>query len=318
MPDVRPVCFAFHVYVTVYCRPRWRWSWRRLWIRGFSAHSHAYRTGHSVAGAIAEVIRAREEGFVWVVDADISDYFDRVAHRGMLEKLAEQLSDTSLITLFAQWLATPASSGLTVRQRSEGLPQGAPISPLLANLYLSAFDCTISHPQRRYVRYADDFLILCRDYDAAEEALEGADAMLRREGLELNLGKTGITSFANGFDFLGVHFSADGQAAIVPDAERWLLPAGRLPMPDRPASGPAASSCPEEIPGILPPLLNTVHVVERGAYIHQRGERMVVTREGRDLLEIPLEKVDQVCVSQEGAVSFGALNAFLKRILVSW
>lgn len=281
--------------------------------RLMAPESHAYRPGHSVAGALTQVIEARREGFGWVVDGDISDYFDSIPHDLLLRRLGEALPDASPLSLFELWLKAPAAVGLTIRQRSGGLPQGAPISPLLSNLFLSRFDAGIRDGNRRYVRYADDFVILCRSYDDAEVALETADALLRGEGLELNFAKTRICSFADGFDFLGVHFLGGEQAAIIPEAGRWLLPKAEREVPGLPHEAAGAPLPRDEAPVALRPLLNTVHVAERGACLRLDGGRLLVSREDRELFEIPLEKLDQICVAQEGMISFGAMRALLSR-----
>lgn len=279
----------------------------------FSPESHAYRPGHSVADAIAQVITARNDGFLWVVDADISDYFDSIPHAALLERLAAALPDNSLHALFEIWLKTPTEVGLSLRPRTGGLPQGAPISPLFSNLYLDRFDKRIAGANQRFVRYADDFVILCQSCDDAENALETADSLLREDGLELNYSKTRLTTFAQGFDFLGIHFAGDTQKALIPDAERWLLPKEYQPVPglkdEISASAPYVSSQCET----LRPLINTVHVAQNGAYLHQRGGRIIVSREQKDLFEIPLEKLDQINVTQEGAISFAALRELLAK-----
>ena len=279
----------------------------------FSPESYAYRPGRSVANAIEQTVRARQRGLLWVVDGDIADYFDSIAHRPLLDRLAAVLPDASLEPLISLWLSTPVAAGLTRRQRKTGLAQGSPLSPLLANLYLDRFDACIRNDERAYVRYADDFIILCRDYAGAERALEEADAQLHADGLELNFAKTRITSFAHGFTFLGVRFSDDRQWTIVPEAGKYLLPKNLQAVPGLP------ETCEDDDTGAFrdeareSPLLRTLHVTEQGAYVHQRGGRIVVSREETELYEIPLEGVDQICVAQEGAISFGAMRELLAR-----
>lgn len=279
----------------------------------FADESYAYRPGRSVAGAIQQVVRAREEGMLWVVDADISDYFDSVPHCAVLERLAAALPDPSLQPLLGLWLATPISIGFTVRKRTVGLPQGAPISPVLANLYLDQFDGRIRQAGRAYVRYADDFLILCCTEDAARDALGDAERWLREDGLELNKAKTRISSFEHGFDFLGVRFQGNRQSTLVAGAGRWLLPKNLQMTPGEQAKAHFSGETHAPASPGFPVFLRTIHVVEQGAYIHRRGGRVIVSREGNEILEIPIEKLDQVSVAQEGAISFGAMREFLAK-----
>lgn len=137
----------------------------------FEDESFAYRPGGSVRQAIARVVQWRDTGLAFAVDADIEDFFSHIPHARLLVRLAEQSGDISLLPLVEAWLLAPIHTPQGVIQPQAGVPQGSPISPLLANLYLDDFDETISAQGHRLVRYADDFLILCRDEAAADNAL---------------------------------------------------------------------------------------------------------------------------------------------------
>ena len=305
----------------------------------FEDESFAYRPGRSVRDAIERVVAARDEGFDHVVDADIHLFFDEIPHDALVQRLAALLPDGSLLPLVRQWLATPVQTASGCHRPLRGIAQGSPLSPLLANLYLDGFDEAITAVAgRRLVRYADDFLILCRDMESAEHALEDAALWLAGAGLELNFEKTRIATFAQGIGFLGVRFDGGSQWAEDPAAEIWLLPPRlrpdakpqRMPQgvqtkprpspfpvvhPESPASPPAGTSLPRRVghDDAPSPLLRTLYLTEPGAYLRLEGGRVLAMKDGEELLSVPLEKIDQVLAADEGAVSFAVLRALLGR-----
>lgn len=176
----------------------------------FDGASFGYRPGRSAAMALQAVTAHADAGFGWVVDGDIETFFDVVPHDPMMERLASFISDRRLLDLIEMWLAAWAPAG-------RGLAQGAPLSPLLSNLYLDAVDRWASDLGRaRFVRYADDFVLLCSDRRSAERTCRNIARELKRHGLRLNTGKTRILPFDAGFSFLGHVFPATTPAASVP------------------------------------------------------------------------------------------------------
>ena len=199
--------------------------------RHFEDESFAYRPGRSPRDAVARVAELRDAGLSCVVDADISAFFDRIPHCQLVQRLAALLPDGSVLPIVRQWLAAPLQTAAGELQRWQGVAQGSPLSPLLANLYLDGFDEAIAaDPDWHLVRYADDFLIACRDVASAERALEAAAQWLANAGLEINFDKTRIVLFSQGVSFLGVRFDAHGQHAEEPAAARWLLPPHLRPV----------------------------------------------------------------------------------------
>ncbi|MBK9316283.1 MAG: hypothetical protein IPM55_18875 [Acidobacteria bacterium] len=172
----------------------------------FEHCSFAYRRGRSVQQALQQVERLREEGFVWVVDADIANYFDNVDHDLMLQSVKELVSEPRIVNLIEQWIRAQVYDGHQLARMEKGLPQGAPISPMLANLYLDRFDEQMLAGGQRLIRFADDFLVLCKSKPRAEQALKLTSRMLEELRLALNPEKTRITSFTDGFKFLGSTF----------------------------------------------------------------------------------------------------------------
>ncbi len=172
----------------------------------FEDCSFAYRRGRSVRLAVERVERYRDEGFRWVVDADISGFFDHIDIARMLAELRRLVTDAKLIDLVGRWIRCEVCESGRIRRTTEGIPQGSPLSPLLANLYLDRLDEAILDENLRLVRFADDFVILCRSRDRAEEALELTGQVLEQLRLKLNDTKTRIVDFNQGFRFLGVNF----------------------------------------------------------------------------------------------------------------
>ncbi|MFZ4987301.1 MAG: CRISPR-associated endonuclease Cas1, partial [Blastocatellia bacterium] len=172
----------------------------------FEACSFAYRRGRSVEQALAEVERLREAGYEWVIDADISSYFDNVDHALLLAAVRELVTDPRMVGLVARWIGAMVYDGQQIKKLEKGLPQGAPISPMLANLFLDRFDERMLRDGQKLVRYADDFLVLCRSQPRAEEALQLTSDLLAGLRLALHSEKTRVTSFTEGFKFLGATF----------------------------------------------------------------------------------------------------------------
>ncbi|MDX9754638.1 MAG: reverse transcriptase domain-containing protein [bacterium] len=171
--------------------------------------SYAYRKGRSVQQAVLAVCQLLQEGYCWVVDADIQDFFDTIDHARLRTLLTQTFEDRQLTQLIMQWMAAPVQSQHGLQPRNSGVPQGSPISPLLANLYLDALDQHVAAQGFNHIRYADDFLILCRTLEEAEQALLQTDRQLKQIRLQLHREKTGIVHLHEGFQFLGEWFDRD-------------------------------------------------------------------------------------------------------------
>ncbi len=170
-----------------------------------SETSLAYRVGRGPSVAVAAVEGAFAEGLVWTVDADIKSYFDTIWHRQLMTDLAIWIDDERILRLILRWLRT-------FGWRGRGIAQGAPISPLLANLYLHPFDRLMAVNGWHVVRYADDFVVLTASASEAERALKDAVRLLKGRGLALNSEKTGIVAPGETFHFLGRALVAGGDA----------------------------------------------------------------------------------------------------------
>ena len=185
----------------------------------FRSGSYGFRPGRSCKDALREVDRLLKAGFTWVVDADLQGYFDSIPHDRLMTLVKGSISDRPVLALIegflqqdimkdmARWRPTTG----TPQEPAPGLNRGAVISPLLANLYLHPLDVLMEASGCRMVRYADDFVLLCRSEAEAMAALRQVEAWVAANGLTLHPEKTRVGDSrqpGQGFDFLGYRFEA--------------------------------------------------------------------------------------------------------------
>jgi CRISPR-associated protein Cas1 len=175
----------------------------------FDSCSFAYRKGRSVKQALQQIELLHEAGYIWVLDADITSYFDNVDHGLMMARVAEIVTSNRIIDLIRQWIGAKIYDGHQISKNTKGLPQGSPLSPLLANLYLDTFDDQMLASGQKLVRFADDFVVLCKTKPRAEKALKLSRQLLSNLGLTLSDEKTRVTNFSEGFKYLGATFTGD-------------------------------------------------------------------------------------------------------------
>src|SRR5215470_4846780 len=176
---------------------------------GFAEGSYGFRPGRGCHDALREVDRLLKEGFTHVVDADLASYFDTIPHDRLMMRVEKQVSDGRVLGLIRGWLKADILQGLDRWTPVEGSPQGAVISPLLANIYLDPLDRLMAEHGHPMVRYADDFVILSRSHVEAEAALALVRVWVASNGLTLHPEKTRIANCrkkGNGFEFLGYRF----------------------------------------------------------------------------------------------------------------
>lgn len=175
----------------------------------FAEHSYGFRPGRGAKDALRRVDQLLKAGKVWVVDADLKAYFDTIPHEPLMRLVEEEIADSRVLELISQMLKQGVMETAKGWQPTEkGTPQGAVVSPLLANIYLNPLDQTMVRQGKEMVRYADDFVILWESQSEAEEVLEQLRQWTAAAGLTLHPIKTRIVdaSQKGGFDFLGYHF----------------------------------------------------------------------------------------------------------------
>ena len=170
----------------------------------FEQCSFAYRKGRSVRQAVYQIKEYRDKGYTWVIDADIDIYFDSIDHILLLDNVNRFVKDSGILKLIEMWVKAEVWDGKEVTQLTRGIPQGSVISPILANLFLDQLDEELLGKGFKLVRYADDFIILCKSPEKAQEALEVTEDIL--DELSLDLDEADIVSFDRGFKYLGVYF----------------------------------------------------------------------------------------------------------------
>lgn len=169
--------------------------------------SYGFRPARNAHQAVEKIKEYYEMGYQWVLDADIQAYFDNINHDILMNFVREEIVDGSVLKLIRAWLTAGVMDSMKLRKTTTGTPQGGVISPLLANIYLHYFDQTMLERGYRLVRYADDFVILCKLERKAQRALEVTKQIIEGElKLTVHPEKTRIVHFDEGFEFLGFKF----------------------------------------------------------------------------------------------------------------
>jgi RNA-directed DNA polymerase len=175
--------------------------------RDFAEHSYGFRPGRGCRDALRRVEELLQAGYTHVVDADLKSYFDTIPHARLMDRLKEKIADGPVLSLIERFLKAEIMEDLARWTPESGAPQGAVLSPLLSNVYLDPLDHQMARAGFQMVRYADDFVILCRTADEAQRALSLVAGWIADHGLTLHPSKTRIVdAWRDGFDFLGYHF----------------------------------------------------------------------------------------------------------------
>lgn len=186
----------------------------------FAAESYGFRPGRGCKDALRQVNKALENGRYWVVDADIRSYFDQIDHDRLMQLIEQQVADGAVLELLRSFLRQNILEDLKSWTPEDGCPQGAVISPLLANIFLNPLDHEMEQRGHLTVRYADDLVVLCKSEQEAREVLNLLQRWVESVGLQLHSDKTRIVDLhEDGFDFLGYHFRASKKG--LPHIVKW-------------------------------------------------------------------------------------------------
>ena len=194
-----------------------------LWEAEFSDHSYGFRPGRSAQDAVHQAQAYIREGKVWVVDIDLKAFFDHVSHDRLMHRIGLKVRDKRVLRLIGKYLRAPMQMGDGSQQhREKGTPQGGPLSPLLANIYLHPLDMELEQRGLSFVRYADDIAIFCSSERAAQRVLESVTGWIERElKLPVNRDKSGYGP-SDGTSLLGFRLETDGTIIIAPKSQTKL------------------------------------------------------------------------------------------------
>ena len=177
--------------------------------RRFHNNSFGFRPGRNCHQAVEKMFELSRQGYRYVVDIDIKGFFDNIPHDLIMESLAAKIADGNILNTIQRLLNSGVMEEGVIRPTTRGTPQGGVISPLLANAALDHLDWFLEHLKLHFVRYADDFVVLCRTKSEAEKALEIIQAFLGEMKLEVSPEKTKICKFSEGFNFLGFRIKSN-------------------------------------------------------------------------------------------------------------
>lgn len=175
----------------------------------FHDNSFGFRNGRNCHQAIERLIDFSRQGYRYVVDVDIKGFFDNIPHKLIQESVAARISDGNILRTIEKFLNSGVMEEGKLTPTTRGTPQGGVISPLLSNIALNHLDWFLEERGFKFVRYADDFVILCKSQPEAERALELVRGFLKELELEDSPEKTKIRHFSEGFDFLGFTFKTN-------------------------------------------------------------------------------------------------------------
>jgi RNA-directed DNA polymerase len=174
----------------------------------FHDDSYGFRPNRSCHMAVQRVLELQRLGYKYVLDADIKGFFDNLPHQVIMRGVAERVADGGILDLIEKFLKAGVMVNGMFQSTWIGTPQGGVISPLLANIALNGLDWHLDQAGYRFVRYADDFVVLCQSEDHVKAAHGLVQHHLEQIGLTLSAEKTRLTTFHEGFSFLGFDISS--------------------------------------------------------------------------------------------------------------
>ncbi|PIQ31291.1 MAG: CRISPR-associated endonuclease Cas1 [Zetaproteobacteria bacterium CG_4_9_14_3_um_filter_49_83] len=284
--------------------------------------SYGFRAGRSRYQVRDLIQRLHREGYRWVFESDIRSFFDSVTWPRLEERLRSLFGDDPAVDAILAWMKLPVRFEGKRIVRQQGLPQGSPLSPVLANLMLDDFDQDLTDAGCRLIRFADDFVIVAKTREAAEHGGHLARHALVDAGLQLNEDKTRIVPFSEGFRFLGFVF-VDGMAveskpqrsadAGKPPPQSWLAQA-MLATGETAQETPQETQLRGEAPVHLAPWQEQMRLLifcGEPALVFSRAGRLCIERDDERLHEVPWEHLDAVVLFGRHQVTTPAMHEAL-------
>lgn len=187
----------------------------------FHDGSFGFRPKRSCHNAIDRVLSFHDEGDRITLDADIAGFFDNIPHKLIVAAVAEEVADGNILSLVEKFLAAGVMDSGVFKPTTIGTPQGGVISPLLANVVLNQLDWRLEKAGYRFVRYADDFVVVCASRQEAKAAWEFVEEIMTDLGLSLSSEKTKIASYGKGYEFLGFRLSSKSRTMRTKSLEKF-------------------------------------------------------------------------------------------------
>lgn len=276
--------------------------------------SYGFRRGRSRQQARDAIQGLYRQGYRWVYESDVRHFFDTVPWPRLFNRLVSLLQDATLVAIIMHWVQMPVAYRSARIQRSRGLPQGSPLSPLLANVMLDDFDSDLRDAGCKLVRFADDFVIVAKSKKAAEQAAILAAKTLADTGLTLKKEKSRVVDFAEGFRFLGYIF-VDG-LAVSCKAER-SVHAGQAPAHSWLAKAPTSPAVATTEDTKAAVVQNTLEIaatdvaIAIAPFLEQQRD-LIVCGESSLLFS----RAGHLCVEREGATLSSTPWSQLHRVMV--
>ena len=250
--------------------------------KAFEEESIGFRKGKSREKAIELIREALNQGFLWIVESDIENFFPSINLK-LLEDLLDKYipeKDKKFRTFIFSIIRAKYKLEEKVFERESGLPIGHPLSPCLTNLYLDAFDEKIKALDLKLIRYADDFLIFCKTKEQAEEIIQKVENILSGLNLKIKKEKTAIKNVSEGFEFLGFNFQG-GELDIFTAPEMRLF---KKPL----------------------------YIVEPYVMVTVDGNSVTIKKEGKVLQSIPLRRISEILLMEKCVISTSLINKCLQ------
>ena len=184
--------------------------------------SYGFRPTRSCHQAIERVLSFHEQGDRATLDADITGFFDNILHKLIVDAVAEEVADGNILDLVKKFLAAGVLDNGVFKPTTIGTPQGGVISPLLANIVLNKLDWRLEEAGYRFVRYADDFVVVCKDRTQAHAAKAMVEEVMTELGLKLSPEKTKIANYGKGYEFLGFRLSSKSRTMRPKSLEKFM------------------------------------------------------------------------------------------------